>query len=272
VPLDPGERDELATRLEAYATSRDPALRDEIVRSQLGLVEYLAGRFAHRGEPREDLVQVGALALVKAVDRFEPARGVSFASFATQTILGELKRHFRDRGWALKTPRRLKELFLAASQANAELTQRLGRSPRIAEIAELVSATEEEVLEALEAGQGYRTASLDAPGEAGEQPLGERLGSLPEEFATAEDRSALRPLLAQLPERERRILNLRFFAGMTQAEIASRLGISQMHVSRLLARSLGQLRSLAAAEGQPRGARAAEPAGDRSSPGALPPA
>lgn len=244
------DRDELRRRFAEFAETREPTLRQQLVEAHLGLAEYLARRFANRGEMLDDLVQVASIGLVKAVDRFDPERAVEFSTYATHTIVGELKRHFRDKGWAVRAPRRLQELYLRLGQVVATLSQELGRSPTIAELAAGVQASEEEVLEALEAGQAYRFTSLDAPApgpdDEGSATLAAQLGEDDAAMASAEDRAALSPLLARLPAREQRILYLRFFQGLTQSEIAGQLGISQMHVSRLLARSLAQLRAVAA--------------------------
>ena len=248
--FDEREREELRGKFERLAETRDPALRNELVTAHLGLAEYLARRFDNRGEQVDDLVQVASVGLVKAVDRFDPSRGLEFATYATPTIVGELKRHFRDKGWAVRVPRRIQELHLRLGPAVAALGQALGRSPTIAEIARHAGASEEEVLEAIEAGNAYRTTSLDAPvrGDDPGQSLGDRLGGDDERLADTEDWMTLSPLVAELPPRERAILHLRFFQGKTQSEIAERMGISQMHVSRLLARSLTQLREAAGAD------------------------
>lgn len=249
--FDAGRREELRRKFGEFSRSRDAQLRRELVEAHLGLAEYLARRFSNRGEPLDDLVQVSSVALLKAVDRFDPERGVEFSTYATHTIAGELKRHFRDKGWAVRAPRRMQELYLRLGQAIATLSQERGRSPTIAELATETRVSEEEVLEALEAGQAYRFASLDAPslGDEESEALSSRLGEEDPEFAGAEHRATLSPLIAQLPGRQQTILHLRFFEGLTQSDIANRLGISQMHVSRLLARSLAQLR--ASAEGEP---------------------
>ncbi|MBV8986427.1 MAG: RNA polymerase sigma factor SigF [Acidimicrobiia bacterium] len=241
------ERDELRRKFEAYAESREPTLRDELVTAHLGLAEYLARRFANRGEPLDDLVQVASVGLLKAVDRFDPGRGLEFSTYATPTIVGELKRHFRDKGWAVRVPRRVQELHLRLGKVVSTLSQDLGRSPTIGEIAERAGASEEEVLEAMEAGRAYRFASLDAPaaGDDDNQSMASQLGEDDPLLAGIEHRVALSPLIAELPKREQIILHLRFFEGLTQSEIAGRLGISQMHVSRLLARSLAKLRGSA---------------------------
>jgi RNA polymerase sigma-B factor len=248
VSLEPNRRDELREQFVAFARERDASLRDELVAAHLGLAEYLARRFANRGEPLDDLVQVASLGLIKAVDRFDPERGVEFSTYATHTIVGELKRHFRDKGWAIRAPRRMQELYLQLGKVVGTLSQELGHSPTIAELAAEVEVSEEEVLEALEAGQAYRSASLDAPvGNEEGETLGAHLGEEDVSLADVESRATLSPLLAQLPPRERLILHLRFFEGLTQSEIATRLNISQMHVSRLLARSVSELRNAAEA-------------------------
>jgi RNA polymerase sigma-B factor len=243
----PAQRDELRAKFVEFARTGDVALRDQLVAAHLGLAEYLARRFANRGEPLDDLVQVASLGLLKAVGRYDPERGVEFSTYATHTIVGELKRHFRDRGWAIRAPRRMQELYLRLGKVVATLGQELGRSPTIAELAAEVEVSEEEVLEALEAGQAYRFASLDAPapGDGEGESLATRLGQDDPGMLGAEQRATLSPLLDTLPEREQTILHLRFFEGLTQSEIATRLGISQMHVSRLLARSVAQLRAAA---------------------------
>jgi RNA polymerase sigma-B factor len=245
--FDPTERAELREKFAEFARTKSPELRSELVAAHIGLAEYLARRFANRGETLDDLVQVGSLALVKAVDRFDPERGVEFSTYATHTIVGELKRHFRDKGWAVRAPRRMQELYLRLTSVVSTLGQELGRSPTIAELANETEVSEEEVLEALEAGQAYRFASLDAPGgsEVEGESLAARVGQEDPELAEAESRAVLSPLLANLPPRERTIVYLRFFDGLTQSEIATRLGVSQMHVSRLLSRSVAKLRAAA---------------------------
>jgi RNA polymerase sigma-B factor len=247
--FEPAQRDELRAKFVTFAQTGDVALRDELVAAHLGLAEYLARRFANRGEPLDDLVQVASLGLLKAVGRFDPERGVEFSTYATHTIVGELKRHFRDRGWAIRAPRRMQELYLRLGKVVGSLGQELGRSPTIAELAAETQVSEEEVLEALEAGQAYRFASLDAPagGDGEGETMGARFGADDPEMLGAEQRATLSPLLQQLAPREQLILHMRFFEGLTQSEIAGRLGISQMHVSRLLARSVAQLRAAAEA-------------------------
>lgn len=239
------QREDLRRLFAEHSRTRDPKLRDQLITAHLGLAEYLARRFANRGEPVDDLVQVASVGLLKAVDRFDPDRGLEFSTYATPTIVGELKRHFRDKGWAVRVPRRVQELHLRLGKVVSGLSQDLGRSPTIQEIAAKASVSEEEVLEAMEAGHAYRFTSLDAPGGTDDdlgQSLGAQLGNEDPRMVDTEHRAALSPLIARLPMRERRILHYRFFEGKTQSEIAAILGISQMHVSRLLARSLGQLR------------------------------
>ncbi|WP_330287866.1 RNA polymerase sigma factor SigF [Streptomyces sp. NBC_00576] len=218
-------------------------LRNRLVRMHLPLVEHLARRFRNRGEPLDDLTQVATIGLIKSVDRFDPDRGVEFSTYATPTVVGEIKRHFRDKGWAVRVPRRLQELRLSLTTATAELSQRHGRSPTVHELAEKLGISEEEVLEGLESANAYSTLSLDVPDTDDESPaVADTLGSYDEALEGVEYRESLKPLLEDLPPREKRILLLRFFGNMTQSQIAQEVGISQMHVSRLLARTLAQLR------------------------------
>jgi RNA polymerase sigma-B factor len=236
----------VAEKLARFAETRDPALRAELVAEHIGLARSLARRFANRGEPLDDLIQVASLALLKALDRFEPERGLAFSTFATPTILGELKRHFRDKGWAIRVARRVQELHLQLSREVGSMSQELGRSPTVAEIANRLAVSEDEVLEAMEAGRSYRMGSIDARagGDRSDEgsTLAERIGTDDASLADAERRATLAPMLASLPERQRLIVYLRFWEGLTQSEIGAHLGISQMHVSRLLARSLQELR------------------------------
>lgn len=220
------------------------AIRDKLVEMHLPLVEHLARRFRNRGEPLDDLVQVATIGLIKSVDRFDPTRGVEFSTYATPTIVGEIKRHFRDKGWAIRVPRRLQELRLSLTSATAELSQRLGRAPTVHELAEQLKISDEEVLEGLESANAYSTLSLDVP-EQGEQDspvVADSLGAEDVDLEGVEYRESLKPALAKLPPREKKILMLRFFGNMTQSQIADEIGISQMHVSRLLAKTLAQLR------------------------------
>jgi len=221
--------------------------RDDLVRLHLPLVEHCARRFRNRGEPYEDLVQVGTIGLIKSVDRFDLERGVEFSTYATPTVIGEIKRHFRDKGWAIRVPRRLQELRMQISATTGELTQSLGRSPTASEIARAIGCTVEEVVEGIESGNAYATLSLDAGGgdpDGDEGPsMLDALGVDDEGLEHVEVRESLKPLLEQLPQRERTIIVLRFFRGMTQSQIAAEIGVSQMHVSRLLNRTLEQLRT-----------------------------
>jgi RNA polymerase sigma-B factor len=234
------EMDELLRRLAAMDPD-DPAriaLRQHLVEAQLPLVHHLAQRFRGRGEPYDDLVQVGTIGLLNAVDRFDPERG-SFTGFAVPTILGEIRRHFRDRGWALRVPRRLQEMGRQVSEAREILTQQLGRSPTVQEIARHVDTDPDLVLEALDTAGVYATVPLPSTPEEGEMAP---LGFIDSGLELVEQRATLRPLLARLPARERTILALRFVRGMSQSQIAAEVGVSQMHVSRLITRSLGVLR------------------------------
>jgi RNA polymerase sigma-B factor len=224
-----------------FAATRDESLREELITHHLGLAQHLARRFANRGEPLDDLVQVASIGVMKSVDRFDPERGVEFSTFAARTVLGELKRHFRDRGWAVRAPRRIQELYLEIGHTNAELAQRLGRAPTMEELSRATGATVEAVVEATEAGSGYRTASLDSPSRT-EGSGSEVIGTEEVGFEDVDNRALLTPAFTALPEREQTILRLRFDVGLTQSEIASRVGVSQMHVSRLLAASLRKLR------------------------------
>jgi RNA polymerase sigma-B factor len=234
----------LAAQFDEYRQTRDVKVRNELIEAHIRLAEFCARRFVYRGEPFDDLRQVALVGLLKAVERFEPARGVRFTSFATPTIVGELKRHFRDRGWAVHVPRRLQELHLQVGRLVGTLSQELGRPPTTAELADRAGVTEEEVLESMEAATLYRLSSLDVTrvdDDGLEVAVGSRLGAEDPEFGSVETRVEVLELLGQLPDREQNIVYLRFFEGLTQAEIAERVGLSQMHVSRLLARSLDTL-------------------------------
>jgi RNA polymerase sigma-B factor len=234
--------------LEFQATG-DPEIRNRLIEAHLGLVEYLARRFSGRGEPLDDLVQVATIGLVKAVDRFDPDRQVEFSTYATPTIVGELKRHFRDKGWAVRVPRRLQELNLRLGSVISQLSQDLQRSPTVAEIATAADTTEDEVLEALDSAHAYSLISLDAGATEEGLSYHEQIGDEDESLTALEERLSVAPLLRRLTPRERRMLHLRFFKGMTQSEIALHLGISQMHVSRLLAKTLAALREGLEGEG-----------------------
>ncbi|MFN2496125.1 MAG: SigB/SigF/SigG family RNA polymerase sigma factor [Pseudonocardiaceae bacterium] len=223
---------------------RRAVLRKQLVEAHLSLAHNIARRFSHRGEPQDDLDQVATVGLIHAVDRFEPGRGSNFLSFAIPTITGEIRRHFRDHAWAMHVPRRLKDLHVTIGAAMAELSQRHGRAPTASELAEHLDLPREEVLEGLEAASAYRSSSLDSLLDTADSgtSLSEVIGAADAELDQVEFRTTLAPLLEKLPERERTILKLRFFAGMTQSQIAQQIGLSQMHVSRLLSQTLTRLR------------------------------
>ena len=227
---------------ELFRSLPDDAAREELVAMYKPLAEYLARRFYGRGEPLDDLIQVASIGLIKAIDRFDVERGVKFSTYATATIVGELKRHFRDKGWALRVPRRLQESGLKVGRAVTDLYQDLGRAPTVREIARRTDLSDEEVLEAMETAHAYSTASLDAPTDEEGATSIQKLGAEDETYELLESWTSVAPALRDLPHRERRILYLRFFRGLTQTQIADELGISQMHVSRLLSRTLRQLR------------------------------
>jgi RNA polymerase sigma-B factor len=231
------------TALPAEHPSR-PAVRDRAIEAWLPLARHLAQRYANRGEPFDDLFQTATVGLLKAIDRFDPGFGVEFAAFAIPTIVGEIKRHFRDRTWSIRVPRRLQEMRLAITAANNTLTQTLGRSPTVADIAAYLDVTEDDVLEGLEGGRAYTATSLSTPaGADGDVELGATLGGEDPEYALAEARIALGPAIQNLDAREQRIITLRFYGNLTQQEIAEKIDISQMHVSRLLSRALAKLRT-----------------------------
>jgi RNA polymerase sigma-B factor len=230
---------------------RREILREELLTGYLPLAEHVARRFRDRGEPHDDLVQVGRLGLVKAVDRFDPARGSDFLAYAVPTVMGEVRRYFRDASWALRVPRGVKELYLRVNAGIAELSQQTGSAPTPTQLAEHLGMRVQQVYEGLEAGRAYHPGSLyaQAPGFVAGTPLVETLGEDDSRLDGVENHEVLKPLLAALPERDRRILLLRFSENMTQTKIAEQVGVSQMQVSRILARVLEQLRqALADAE------------------------
>ncbi len=242
-------RDLLKQAIGHYHRHRDREARDSVVAAYQGLAYSLAARFSQRGEELDDLNQVALIGLLKAIERFDPDRGAELTTFATATILGELKRHLRDRGWSVRLPRRIHDLHLRAQQAIDELTQELGRSPTILELAGRLGEAVEDVVEALDAGGLRHNASLEAPlSPNDDHSLTSRLGSGDQRLAEVDGRLALNPLLERLPARQRQILTLRFVFGCSQTEIATMVGVSQMQVSRLLARSLAQLRTWAEPE------------------------
>lgn len=219
--------------------------RDAIVARCLPLADHIAKHYDRRGEDIEDLAQIARLGLVNAVDRFDPEKGAGFLSFAVPTMMGEVRRHFRDHGWAMHVPRRLKDRHVHLTRAMSDLTQTLGRAPTPTELAAHLEIEREDVVESLVASAAYRTHSIDAPVSTGDDDarmVADTVGSIDPAFARITDQESVKPLIAALPERERSILYLRFFDSMTQSQIAERIGVSQMHVSRILERTLSTLR------------------------------
>ena len=231
--------------LRRYHEDGDLQAREQLIEQYMSLVRSLARRYSYRGEQLEDLVQIGAIGLIKAIDRFDLDRGVELTTYATPNIIGEIKRHFRDKGWSVRVPRGLQELNVQLSRLMDQLTVQLSRSPTIPELAKAAGVEEEQVLEALESGRAYTSLSLSVGGGGGDDdeldPL-ESLGTEEHQYEVSEDRAVLAPGFAVLDERERKILQLRFFEGLTQSQIAQQVGISQMHVSRLIRRSLEKIR------------------------------
>jgi RNA polymerase sigma-B factor len=231
--------------LRRYHEEGDLQAREQLIEQYMSLVRSLARRYSYRGEQLDDLVQIGAIGLIKAIDRFDLSRGVELTTYATPNIIGEIKRHFRDRGWAVRVPRGLQELNVQLSKLVEQLTVQAGRSPTIPELAKASGVNEEDVLEALESGRAYTSLSLSqaTAQDDGEEldPL-ETLGEIEHQYEVSEDRAVLAPGFRVLDDRERRILHLRFFEGLTQSQIAQQVGISQMHVSRLIRRSLEKIR------------------------------
>jgi RNA polymerase sigma-B factor len=252
----PPDREQIHALLCRYAATRDPEARERLVEAFGDLALYLARKFGNRGEPLEDIVQVARIGLLKALERYDPAREVEFTTYATPTIVGEIRRHFRDKLWAIRVPRGLRERNAALMRAIDDLAQRLGRSPTIQELSEHTGVALDDVLEALEVGRAYSLISLDAEGPEGEgesvSALAESVGAEDPALEGLEDRATLEGALARLPARSREIVRLRFFEDLSQADIAARLGISQMHVSRLLREALLALRVLLAEEGDSR--------------------
>src|SRR5579863_1042375 len=248
VPEPQGRFDRERTRelFQEFAATNDPTLRDELVVAHLNLVRYLAVRFSNRGESIDDLIQVGMVGLIKAIDRFDVGRGVEFTTYATPTIVGEMKRHFRDKGWAVKVPRRLQELNIAVNRAVERLSIELGRAATVADLAKELGASDEEIIEAQELGQAYNLLSLDSEvtsdGDLKTASLMDYVGTEDVELRLLEDKANLQRAFEVLDPRERIIVYLRFYENVSQAEIASRLHVSQMHISRLQARALEKLR------------------------------
>lgn len=230
----------------------DMDAREKLVMSHLNLVRFIANKFKNRGEPIDDLIQVGYLGLLKAIDRFDPSRGLEFTTFATPTIMGEIKRHFRDKGWSVRVPRRLQELSAKVNQATDTLTSQLQRSPTIAEIADYLDATVDEVLEAMESSSAYSSVSLEAPSGADDDDIPsviDRYATEDSDLAFTDDRIIIEEALASFSPRERDVIEMRFLKGMTQIEIAEKLGISQVQVSRLLRRTLKKIQDKIDPEG-----------------------
>jgi RNA polymerase sigma-B factor len=256
VDLSPTERNRQDTALfERYLVQGDPRAREQLVERFMPLARQLARRYHRAEEPFDDLLQVASLGLLKAIDRFDLTRGIAFSSYAVPTILGELKRHFRDRTWSVRVPRDLQELVLKVDGAVSDLGRELHRAPKVPEIAERLGVTEEDVLEALEAGGAYRATSLETPrggDEDGGDTLADTMGTDEDGFAQAENRATLDRLLSVVGPREREVLRLRFSEDLTQAEIGERIGVSQMQVSRLIRQAVARLRVVAEAAERPR--------------------
>jgi len=248
--LDVSDRDR---ERELFQRLPDPDAREQLVVLYTPLAKYLARRFEGRGEALDDLFQVASLGLLKAIDRYDLERGVQFTTYAAATIIGELKRHFRDRGWAVRVPRRIQEAGLRVNKAVSELHQHLGRSPTVREIATHTGHSEEEVLEALDASNAYSAYSLDAPSDEERTPAVERLKADDDAIERLEGWTSMAPAIRALPPREKRLLYLRFFEEKTQSQIAEEMGISQMHVSRLLAKTLRELRETVVTEDEASG-------------------
>jgi RNA polymerase sigma-B factor len=245
----PGPQEQLVGErrlLERYAKDPSPTVREELVDRFMPLARRLAARYSGGAEPFDDLVQVASVGLVKAIDRFDPERGTAFSTFAVPTILGELKRHFRDRGWSVHVPRDVQERILKVEKATAELPSKLGHTPTVHEIGESIEASDEEVLEAMHASQGHHAVSLDATSSMGDgdepAPLRDRIGSEDLSFNMVEYGEAIGPVLQEISDRDREVLHLRFVEDLTQSEIAERVGVSQMHVSRILRATIEKLR------------------------------
>jgi RNA polymerase sigma-B factor len=253
-PDEPLDRAQLDRRLfKRYLDARDPVDRDAIVERFLPLARQLAARYQRPEEPFDDVFQVACFGLVKAVDRFDVQRGVAFSSYAVPTIMGEIKRHFRDRTWAVRVPRDLQELALRVDRVAGELTRELGRQPSVDEVAGAIDDSPEDVLEAMQAASAYRATSLDTPRPTGDdepgETLGDGVGQIDDGFHTAEQRAVLQALMRSLTPREREVVRLRFEEDLTQAAIGERIGVSQMQVSRVLRQALARLRTLASDKG-----------------------
>ena len=246
------DKDRTRELFRQYKATGDPGVRDQLIVSHLNLVRFLASKFKNRGEPLDDLIQVGTIGLIKAIDRFDPSRGLEFTTYATPTILGEIKRHFRDKGWSVRVPRRLQELSAKVNQANDELTNELSRSPSVEEIAKRVGASVDDVLEAMESSSAYSSVPLEGGGSSDDDDAPsviDHYATEDENLAASDDRIVLEDAIRDFSPREKDVIRMRFFEGMTQVEIAERLGISQVQVSRLLRRTLRRVQDKIDPEG-----------------------
>jgi RNA polymerase sigma-B factor len=246
------DKDRTRELFRQYKATGDPEVRDQLIVSHLNLVRFLASKFKNRGEPLDDLIQVGTIGLIKAIDRFDPSRGLEFTTYATPTILGEIKRHFRDKGWSVRVPRRLQELSAKVNQANDELTNELSRSPSVEEIAKRVGASVDDVLEAMESSSAYSSVPLEGGGSSDDDDAPsviDHYATEDESLAASDDRIVLEDAIRDFSPREKDVIRMRFFEGMTQVEIAERLGISQVQVSRLLRRTLRRVQEKIDPEG-----------------------
>jgi RNA polymerase sigma-B factor len=246
------DKDRTRELFRQYKATGDSEVRDQLIVSHLNLVRFLASKFKNRGEPLDDLIQVGTIGLIKAIDRFDPSRGLEFTTYATPTILGEIKRHFRDKGWSVRVPRRLQELSAKVNQANDELTNELSRSPSVEEIAKRVGASVDDVLEAMESSSAYSSVPLEGGGSSDDDDAPsviDHYATEDESLAASDDRIVLEDAIRDFSPREKDVIRMRFFEGMTQVEIAERLGISQVQVSRLLRRTLRRVQEKIDPEG-----------------------
>lgn len=246
------DKDRTRELFRRYKVNGDAEARDQLIVSHLNLVRFLASKFKNRGESLEDLVQVGTIGLIKAIDRFDPERGLEFTTYATPTIMGEIKRHFRDKGWSVRVPRRLQELSAKVNQTADELTNRLQRSPSVAEIAEELGVTVDEVLEAMESSSAYSSVPLEGGGSSDDDEAPSVLDHYATEdrdLAASDDRIVLEEAIADFSPREQEVIRMRFVDGLTQVEIAERLGVSQVQVSRLLRRTLRRIQDKIDPEG-----------------------
>jgi len=256
------DREETRRLFAQYAVTHDPAVREQLCVAHLNLIRYLASRFANRGEPLDDLIQVGTLGLIKAIDRFDAARGIEFTTYVTPTVIGEIKRHFRDKGWAIRVPRRLQELNAAVNHTIERLSVELGRSPSIRDLAQALHASDEEIIEAQELGQAYSPLSLDidvaSDGDHRGTSLRDYVGGDDPDLALLEDKDLVERALEHLDKRERVIVYLRYYERASQSQIAQRLHVSQMHVSRLQGRALQKMKGLLQEESDPGRAKSRE--------------